>query len=175
MSIRALLISTSLLVAAPALAQEAAAPTSATAPMSVTDPAEFGNMASISNLFELESSTLAKERAVGDAVKAFADQMITDHTKAAQDMATAAAEEGVTPATELDDRHQQILDDLGDLEGEEFDAAYIQAQAQAHDEAVALFESYSTAGAEGPLKEFAAKTLPTLQQHQEHVHGLSGH
>jgi putative membrane protein len=175
MFIRALLVSTALLVAAPVFAQDKAdAPATAT-PVSVTDPAEFGAMASIANLFELESSTLAKERAIGEEVKAFADQMIADHTKAAQDMAPAAEAEGVTPATELDDRHQQILDDLAGLEGEEFDAAYIQAQTQAHDEAVALFEGYSTNGADGPLKEFATATLPTLKQHQEHVHGLAGH
>lgn len=169
------MMTTALLGAAPAIAQDNAAAATATAPMTITDPAEFGLMASISNLFELESSTLAKERATNDEAKAFADQMITDHTKAAQDMAPAAAAEGVTPATELDARHQAILDDLEGLEGAEFDAAFIQAQAQAHDEAVALFEGYSTNGAEGPLKEFAKKTLPTLQQHQEHVHSLAGH
>lgn len=172
MFVRALMMTTALLVATPAFSQDSTAAAMTTAPMSVTDPAEFGAMASVSNLFELESSTLAKERATSEEVKAFADQMITDHTKAAQDMASAAAEEGVTPATEFDDRHQTILDDLEGLEGEEFDAAYIEAQAQAHDEAVALFEGYSTNGAEGPLKEFATKTLPTLKQHQEHVHSL---
>jgi hypothetical protein len=39
-------------------------------------------------------------------------------------------------------------------------------QGQAHDDAVALFESYSTKGAAGPLKEFVAKKLRTLKQHQ---------
>lgn len=177
MFMRTLMITTALLIASPAIGQDNknSAATTETAPAAVTEPAEFGAMASISNLFELESSTLAKERATSEEAKAFADQMIADHTKAAQDMAPAAQAEGVTPATELDERHQQMLDELADLEGAEFDAAYIKAQAQAHDEAVALFEGYSANGAEGPLKEFAAKTLPTLKQHQEHVHGLAGH
>jgi len=62
---------------------------------------------------------------------------------------------------------------MSGLEGEEFDKAYIDAQAQAHDEAVALFEGYSTEGKEGPLKAFATATLPVLKSHQEHVHGLT--
>lgn len=173
--IRTLMMTSALLLAFPAFAQDAAAPTASMAPMNVTEPAEFGAMASISNLFELESSTLALEKASSADVKAFAQQMITDHTKAAQDMAPAAAEEGVAPAKELDKRHGDMLDALSDLTGEEFDAAYVQAQVQAHDEAVALFEGYATNGKEGPLKAFAAATLPTLQSHQEHIHGLSGH
>lgn len=175
MFMRAIFVTTALTFAMPAFAQEATAPAAAMTPSNVTDPAEFATMASISNLFEIETSTVAIEKAESAEVKAFAEQMIADHTKAAQEMAAAASEEGLTPATELDERHQQMLDDLENLEGAEFDAAYIEAQVAAHDEAVALFEGYSTSGANGALKEFAAATLPTLKQHQEHVEGLSGH
>lgn len=175
MLIRTLMMTTALMLAAPAFAQSNTTSPAATTPISVTDPAEFAAMAAVSNLFELQSSKLAKERATSEEVRAFADQMITDHTAAGQEMATAAAGEGVPPPTELDQRHQAIMDELSGLEGEAFDAAYIKAQAQAHDEAVALFEGYSTDGTEGPLKQFAAKTLPTLQEHQEHVHTLAGH
>ena len=172
---RSILLGAALFFAAPAFAQDNAATTSAAVdPASITEPADFANMAAISNMFELESSTLALERATGEEVKTFAEQMIADHTKAAQEMLPAATEEGLTPPEDLDDRHQDMLDQLSDLEGEEFDMAYIQAQVQAHDEAVALFEAYSTNGAEGPLKEFATATLPTLQMHQEHVRGLAG-
>lgn len=171
--IRTLIMTTALVLAIPAFAQEAPATAAASAPVSVTDPAEFATKASIGNLFELETSTLAVERAVSEDVKAFAQQMITDHTKAAQDMAPAAAEEGVALESALDSRHQEMLDAMSGLEGEEFDKAYIDAQVQAHDEAVALFEGYSMEGKEGPLKAFAAATLPVLESHQEHVHGLT--
>lgn len=177
MLVRALLVTTALMVAAPAIAQDnTAAPATSAAPAatSVTDPAQFAAMASISNLFELESSTLAIERATDPEVKAFAEQLIADHTKAAQDLTAAAQAEGLAPENELDERHQEMLDNLSGLQGEEFDAAYIQAQVQAHDEAVALFETYSTNGAEGELKAFATATLPVLKEHQEHVRGLAG-
>lgn len=174
MLVRALLLSAAFAAATPAFAQEAAAPAApAAAPVTVTEPADFAAMASVSNLFEIETSTLAIERGQSEEVKAFAQQMVTDHTKAAQDMAPAAEAEGLTSATELDQRHQAIVDDMTNLEGADFDAAYIAAQMQAHDEAVALFQGYVDGGADGPLKDFAAATLPTLQMHQEHVRGLS--
>ncbi len=181
MKLRALLITTALLAAPVAMvqAQTETAPAAnsapaATAPMQVTDPAQFAAMAASSNQFEIASSTLAVERSTNQDVVAFAEQMIADHTNAAQQMMPAAEEEGITPPTDMEDRHQQMVDELEGLEGEEFDAAYIAAQVQAHDEAVALFQSYSSEGPDGPLKEFATATLPVLEQHQEHVHGLSG-
>jgi putative membrane protein len=45
--------------------------------------------------------------------------------------------------------------------------------ANGHDKAVALFESASQqAQMPGELKQFAASTLPTLQEHKEMAHSL---
>lgn len=175
MFLRTIMLASALAVGGPVLAQDSSPAATTVAPAAVTDPVQFANMASVSNMFEIESSKLAAEKASGDEVKAFAEQMIADHTQAGDEMATAAGNEGVTPASQLDQRHQQILDNLKALDGQDFDAAYIKAQVEAHDEAVALFEAYAANGADGPLKEFAAATLPTLQEHQSHAHEMSGH
>lgn len=175
MTLKALLLGSVVLLATPAFAQNAAP--SATAPaaaMSVSDPAEFATKAAIGNMFELQSSALAQDSTQNADVLAFAQQMTTDHSQAAQDMLVAATAERVTPATELDEAHQAQFDGLKDAHDEKFDAAYIDAQVKAHDEAVALFEGYATSGPDGALKDFAAKTLPTLKMHQEHIHTLAG-
>ncbi|HEV7291474.1 MAG TPA: DUF4142 domain-containing protein [Devosia sp.] len=177
MLIRSLLLGTALIMAAPAVAQDTTAPMAATAmpAAEITDPAQFATMAASSNMLEIESSTLALEQSQNEDVRAFAEQMIADHTAASEQMATAAAEEGVTPPMGLQPHHQEMLDSLTGLEGEQFDAAYMQLQVQAHDEAVALFETYSTQGEDGALKEFAVATLPVLEEHQEHAHSMTGH
>jgi putative membrane protein len=175
MTLKALLLTSVVLFATPAFAQNAApAPAAPAAAMSVSDPAEFATKAAIGNMFELQSSALAQDNTQNADVLAFAQQMTTDHSKAAQDMLTAATQEKVTPATELDEAHQAQLDGLKDAHDEQFDAAYIDAQVKAHDEAVALFEGYASGGPDGALKDFATKTLPTLKMHQEHIHTLAG-
>lgn len=174
MFLRALMLTSAMVLVGPAVAQDNAAPAAASMQAAVTDPAQFAAVASVSNMFEILSSELAVERGASEEVKAFAQQMIADHTKAGEDMATAAGEDGVAPASALDQKHQQILDRLAALEGEAFDTAYMEAQVQAHDEAVALFETYAANGADGALKAFAAATLPTLQQHQAHIHEMAG-
>lgn len=175
MMLKALLLSTVVLFATPAFAQNAApAPAVAGAATTVSDPAEFATKAAIGNMFELKSSALAQENSENADVLAFAQQMTTDHSKAAEEMLAAATTETITPPSELDDAHQSQLDALETADGGAFDAAYIDAQVKAHDEAVALFEGYATSGPDGALKDFAAKTLPTLKMHQEHINALAG-
>jgi putative membrane protein len=141
------------------------------AAMQITDAEQFMTMAAMSDLFEIQSSELALENAQSDAVKEFAQQMITDHTANTQKlMQTVQAGGGQMQApTELDDRHQQIMDELEGASGDQFDAAYVDAQVQAHQEAVALMTSYSQGGDNEPLKQFAAQALPVVQMHLEMV------
>ena len=140
----------------------------------VTDPAAFATAAGSSNMFEIESSEVALDKATKDDVRQFAQHMIDDHTAAGEKMKAAAAADGVTPPAALADKEQAVLDKLQAAEGAEFDAAYIAAQVAAHDEAVALFESFSENGQESALRGFAVETLPTLKEHQSMAHDLAG-
>lgn len=149
---------------ASALAQDANA---------VTTPQEFVNMATVTNMFEIASSKVALDKASGQPTKDFAQHMINDHSKAADELKVAADAEGVKVPTGLDDKHKADLDNLAGSTGSAFDQSYLAEQYAAHEEAVALFTTYSTNGAPGALKEFAAKTLPTLQSHLKDVQQLA--
>lgn len=146
------------------------APAATEAPMPKT-PAEFAMMAASSNMLEIETSRLALQQGKSEEVKAFAQHMIDDHTKAAEEMMPAAQKDGVaaTPAA-MAARHQAMMTELTGAGAENFDAAYVTLQIAAHEEAVALFESYSDKP--GALGEFAKKTLPTLQEHLQEVQKL---
>lgn len=159
-----------LLLAAPStvLAQTSDAEMTAAA----TDPAAFAAMAASANMFEIESSQLALDKAASDEVKSFAQKMIDDHTAAGERMKAAAEAAGVTVPDEMSEADRKALNDLQGAG--EIDQAYVAAQVQAHDKAVALFEAFSTGGAAGPLQEFAAETLPTLRDHKALVDGMAG-
>ena len=132
------------------------------------DKTTFVNMAASSNMLEIQSSEMALERASSEDVKAFANQMIQDHTKATQEMTAVLEKEGMTPPKDLQAKHAEMLKALGDNTSN-FDAAYIELQRTAHQEAVGLFESYSSNPDDEALGAFAQKTLPTLQMHLEHA------
>lgn len=150
-----------------AVAQDA---TTATTMESVSTE-QFVQMATVSNMFEIESSELAVENAQSDDVKEFAQQMIEDHTAAAEKMQTVlqSSDAGASMPDELDEKHAAILEELQGTDSESFDAAYVDAQVQAHQEAVALFSAYAENGEDEALKSFATETLPTLEEHYEMI------
>ncbi len=155
----------------PAIAQTAA-PANGTEGSMKLDKAGFAAAAASSNQLEITTSQMALKRAQSPEVKAFAQQMVTDHTKAGQMFATAAQQDGVTIPDQLQPKHASMVSQLESASDADFDRAYIDVQTAAHTEAVALFRSYSDAPDSEPLGTFAKNTLPTLEQHLEHVKSL---
>ena len=100
--------------------------------------------------------------------------MIADHTKAGKEMMEVAKKANLTvppDTTSLD--AASPADATSITSASDMDKAYVQAQLQAHQEAVALFRAYSSGGDNPSLKQFASKTLPTLEKHLREVEKLS--
>jgi putative membrane protein len=132
---------------------------------------EFVKTAGVAGMFEIDSSKIAATKSSNGDVKAFAQRMISDHTKAAEELKTVAKSAGdkyVLP-TALDPDHQKMIDELNKADPSKFDATYVRMQTDAHKDAVALFGDYSKQGDEPKLREFAAKTLPVLQDHYDMI------
>lgn len=134
----------------------------------------FVNKAAVSNMFEVDTSELAVDKAESSDVKEFARHMIRDHGKAGKELETLAKNLGAEVPEELDAKHSAALEKLEQLDGAAFDQAYIQAQREAHREAVNLFSSYSRSGSNDELQAWAQKTLPVLQEHAREVQQVSG-
>lgn len=164
---RTVLVLASALLAGPVLAQSLSERTGLNALIGVSPSTEdFVKEAAISDMFELQSSQLAAERA-DDATKQFATQMIADHQKTSGEL-KAMVESGKVKAqipTALDSTHQSKLDTLKTLNGAEFTKQYRTDQVKAHKDAVDLFQRYAKGGDNQDLKAWAAKTEPDLSKH----------
>jgi putative membrane protein len=136
--------------------------------------AQFVSQATVSNTFEIETSRLALARSRRPDVRRFAQEMISDHTAAARRMAVVLRSSGQAPAAPvmLDAPHRAMVEDLQSTAPGGFDRAYIDMQANAHGEAIALFSSYASSGDNPALAQFARNTLPVLQMHAQHVRSL---
>jgi putative membrane protein len=166
----AALAGSAVLAQQPAPQAPAQAPARAIAPQQSSMTAQqFTETAASSNQFEIESSKLASGQAAKKSVKDFAKQMVKDHTKAGKDLQAAAKKAGIQVPGGMQQQHQATLDDLRNARGAQFDDAYVNAQVQAHNDAVQLFTDYSKGGDNAELKRFATKALPTLKKHQDSV------
>jgi len=143
------------------------------APASRVTSSSFVAMAASANLFEIESSQLALQRSQSAKVKDFAQHMVADHNLAASKMKQALSQANIAaPPEKLGAKDQQTYDNLKAAQGAAFDKAYIEAQYNAHVEAVSLFRSYAQDGDNPRLKALAAELLPTLQGHLDQVSKL---
>ena len=101
---------------------------------------------------EVEASKVAKEKAKSDSTKEAAEQMITDHSKANDELMEIAKEENL---------------DLS-MTGTDFDREYLTMQKNVHEKDIAMFEKEAADAKEGEdhdVPAFAKKTLPTLKKH----------
>jgi len=116
-------------------------------------------------MLEVELGKLAETQASAEGVKQFGNRMVTDHTKANDELTQIATRKGITLPTSLDAKHQAMKDRLSKLNGAAFDKAYMDAMVKDHREDVAEFRKESSTGQDADVKAFAAKTLPTLEEH----------
>jgi putative membrane protein len=136
-------------------------------------PESFASQAAIIGKAEIELGQLALKNTQDAKVRTYAERMVKDHTAADKKLKTIAAKENLQLPQALDPEHESLKTKLEGLKGEDFDRAYLKAMANGHDKAVALFESASQQPQmPEDLKEFAASTLPTLEQHKDMAHSL---
>ena len=133
----------------------------------VPDDKEFISKAGGGGLAEVQLGNLALQKASSADVKAFAQRMVADHSKANDELRELATAKGVALPTELSGDHKAAFDHLTSLSGKEFDKAYMTHMVEDHEKDVAEFDKASTSSQDSDLKAWAGKTLPTLKQHLE--------
>lgn len=159
-------------VAQPLVAQEQKAkPAGDAAAIMTMDRATFVAVVTSSNEFEIRSSELAKTSAQNADLKMAAEMIIADHKKAGDKLTAILKSKNVAVGdpVRLAPKHTKMLDQLQAAKGEEFDALYVDMQAQAHMEAIGLFRTYAGSGDDQEIVGFAKETLPSLETHLAHV------
>jgi putative membrane protein len=135
------------------------------AAMSASDT-EFATMAAQGGIAEVQMAQLAQQKATSKDVQKYAKQMIKDHTKANNNLMKIAAKKQMTFPTTPNAEQMQMMSQLQQASGAEFDRMYIQmAGIDSHQKMQGLFQSEISGGTDADLKSFASKTLPTVQKH----------
>lgn len=149
-------------------------------------------------MMEVEMGQLGVQKAQSSEVKQFAQRLVDDHTKANTELKQLAASKGVTlpdssgshitgtaenkDRTQVRDRSEtdrqlgfwdrRELKKLQGMSGTDFDREFVKTAVNDHEKDVKEFEKASQNLDDSELKAFAAKTLPTLQQHLSQAKGL---
>lgn len=129
---------------------------------------DFMNKAAQAGQMEIDASKLAETKATSATVKRFAGQMLQDHRAAAEDLKRLANAKGVQLPTTPSPADQKKLEAMGALQGASFDKQYAdEVGVKAHNDAVALFRKAASDARDSDIRDFAKKTLTTLEHHLE--------
>lgn len=125
----------------------------------------FVKDAAAANKAEVALGNLAVSKGTSPAVKQFGQHMVTDHTKAYDELAQVASGKGVPVPTEPTAAQKSTAAKLARMSGPAFDKEFSDVMVTDHKKTVALFKNESTNGRDADLKAWAGKTLPTLEEH----------
>ena len=137
--------------------------------------AGFVTGAATSDMYEIAAAKIAAHKSTNPKVKAFATQMVHDHTASTASLKKILAG-GVTatPPDAMDKRRDGLINNLNAAAPRDFDKTYMDQQVAAHNEALTLFKGFADHGDNDALKAFAAKTAPTIQGHLDMANQMSG-
>jgi len=99
--------------------------------------------------------------------------MVDDHGKANDELKSLASQKGVSLPPSPDAAQKATQARLSKLSGDAFDRAYMQDMVKDHDKDVTAFKRASTTAADADLKAWAAKTLPSLEEHQKQAKSIN--
>ena len=116
-------------------------------------------------MMEVQLGQMAQKQAESADVKNFGTRMVTDHSKANDDLQALAQQKNVTLPAQADHKMKKDTDKLASSTGADFDHQYMQMMVKDHVKDVAEFRKAAKKCKDADLKAWAVKTLPTLEQH----------
>lgn len=118
-----------------------------------------------SNLFEIQSAQVALTKSNTQAVRAYAQRMIEDHTAAQNQVTALATTRNVPLPRVLPPELQLKITTLNSLGGAAFDAAYARENVVSHQLTVSILQNEQTAGQDPAVVAFATQQLPVVVAH----------
>jgi putative membrane protein len=133
----------------------------------------FMEKAAAGGMEEVDLGNAVKDKASDQQVKDFANKMVTDHTKANDELQALMTQKGLSAPTAIPAKNKAKDDKLKAKSGADLDKAYMADMVKDHDKDVKEFQDEATNGNDPDVKAWAAKTVTTLQEHDKMAHDIA--
>ena len=147
-------------------ATSSSAASSSSSPSSNPDQ-EFVTKAAQGNSAEVELGKIVAAKSKDPNVKQFAQMMVKDHTTALNELQELAQTKNLNFNDDLPDDAKSLQQKLSSDTGKQLDKDYMDGMVEDHQKDVQEFTDKSQNAKDPDVKQWASKTLPTLQKHLE--------
>ena len=138
--------------------------------------AEIFSMVQSVNAGEETAGRLAESKASSADVKAFARDMVRDHSTMNKQGASLASALGVAakPAAKdsIASANDSLAAQLRTKSGKDFDQAYINAQVEGHSHVLSFLQQAQSQAQNADLKTMVTKAIPDVQKHLDRARAL---
>ena len=122
----------------------------------------FMKKAAKGGMMEVAMGQIAEQKGQSEDVKSFGKRMVTDHTKANDELKSIASKKGVQLPTK---EHTTKWTS---------DKAYIDMMVKDHEKDLAEFKEEASSGSDADVKKFADDTAKVIQEHLDLVKEIQG-
>jgi len=136
------------------------------------DDAKFAVEAANGGMAEVMLGKLAQEKSDNAKIKEFGGMMVTDHSKANDELKALAKSKNIALPLVVGSDEQKHYDDLNKKTGADFDKAYVSMMVDDHKTDIKHFEDAEKNLKDPDLKAFVTKTLPTLKMHLSSIEDI---
>ncbi len=148
------------------------------APAQMSDAQIFA-MVSAANQGEVAAGKMAETKATNASVKAFARDMVTDHSKMLTDGQALAKKLNITPdaaaADSLVKANQAMANTLSNTaKGAAFDSAYVNGQVAGHQKVLDMVKAAEGQAQHPELKTMLTNAQPAIQRHLDRIKDIQG-
>ena len=147
-------------------ATSSSAASSSSSPSSNPDQ-DFVTKAAQGNSAEVELGKIVAAKSKDPNVKQFAQMMVKDHTTALNELQELAQTKNLNFNDDLPDDAKSLQQKLSSDTGKQLDKDYMDGMVEDHQKDVQEFTDKSQNAKDPDVKQWASKTLPTLQKHLE--------
>jgi putative membrane protein len=132
--------------------------------------AEIAAVLDAVNRAEVQQAEMAQERAETDEVRSYASRMLNEHQNAMERQDMLLQERGIPTrdnavSQQVEQQAMQTQRELANLQGEDFDRAYVQAQMRQHERVISILEQQLIPAAQDPeYRMYLQQQLATLNQ-----------
>lgn len=113
---------------------------------------------------EVQLGQMASQKATSPMVREFGKRMEQDHSKANAELKRILTQQGINEPTAMT-TSTRSTGRLESLNGPGFDRAYMNDMVKDHKNDIAEFKKEAADGRDPEIRNFAAQTLPVLEEH----------
>jgi putative membrane protein len=137
---------------------------------------DFALVAATSNMLEIGASQMAPKHTSSPDVLNLAATINQHHTMAMNELMAIMQARGVAIPGDMSPDKRRLMDKLGTAYGHEYDRDFVrEVGIRAHENDIAAFQQQMPRLSDPALRDWAARTLPLMQQHLNMSRDVYGH